>query len=678
MQIGHLVLLFLQAVSCKALTCFNCPVIRHPRFCQHVQECSDNQICGVERITDKTGEIVYKTGCMAQNTCHTNAAEANRSHACFQCCSSDLCNTYGCGEDTTQYDGRICYNCQGVLTPAECHTVSFCDPFEICYMEEFFHFGEAFYHSGCKEKHVCDAKHIVNPIIGRREENSKRSTSHLLCCDAQLCNNDYKLLGTLIPSHTTSSYPVQTRPVGTTSSYPVQTQPNVTPVHCHCLNGGSCQNVKGDHRCICMRGYYGIHCQNKGTESLCFKVFILEQLWKDNRESNVLVAGKSTVKMTVQDFTKHGNQSVIITSNNYAYTLDDSVRIPSDGTGQHGALICPNDTASIYGFYDAQFGGEGYLSIPDQYQSTKYVIPSYNLHKSSPDYASRSIVAISPLKANTIVNILLKSDKGPITVNNAKYSPNSSINLVLNPYDTFQFSHTYDLTGTMVTSSAPISVISGSNCINTYPYHCCHTNDHTDCNPYMEMILPTDQLDSFYVVPDIANYQWSTVRVLCINATTINFRNETHAITKSLIPREHIDFQHTQIAYIQASDNVIVTLYTEYEESTFYDSFMMTIHGVNQYLDEYHFAVPSNSFTSSISIVVLSDEIGGFMLDDHPITMYMFNISHGSDDFSTGTVSVQPGVHHIKHLNGVKFGLWVYGSKMHSGYGYPGGIKFKD
>ncbi|CAG2200014.1 unnamed protein product [Mytilus edulis] len=132
-------------------------------------------------------------------------------------------------------------------------------------------------------------------------------------------------------------------------------------------------------------------------------------------------------------------------------------------------------------------------------------IPSYDLYKSAPDnvYATRSVVAISPLKANTIVNILLKSDKGPITVNNAKYSPNSSINLVLNPYDTFQFSHTYDLTGTMVTSSAPISVISGSNCINTYSHHCCHSNTHSDCNPYMEMILPTDQLDSFYVVPDI-------------------------------------------------------------------------------------------------------------------------------------------------------------------------------
>ncbi|CAC5370524.1 unnamed protein product [Mytilus coruscus] len=415
-----------------------------------------------------------------------------------------------------------------------------------------------------------------------------------------------------------------------------------------------------------------------GTEILCFKVFILEQTWTDNRESEVLVAGKSTVKMTVQDFTKHDNQSVIITANNYAYTLDDSVRIPSDGTGQHGALICPNDTASMYGFYDAQYGGEGYLSIPAQYQSTKYVIPSYNLDQIYQNYASRSIVAISPQKANTIVNILLKSDKGPITVNNARYSPNSSINLVLNPYDTFQFSHTHDLTGTMVTSSAPISVISGSNCINTFLNQCCRTGGHHDCNPYMEMILPTDQLDSFYVVPDIANYQWSTVRVLSINATTITFRNQTHAITKSLIAREHIDFQHKQISYIQASDNVIVTLYPQYEVTTFFDSFMMTIHGVNQYLAEYHFAVPSNSFTSSISIVVQSNEIGGFLLDDHPITMYMFNISHGSDDFSTGSTGIKPGVHHIKHLNGVKFGLWVYGGKMHSGYGYPGGLQFRN
>ncbi|XP_076077597.1 uncharacterized protein LOC143048046 [Mytilus galloprovincialis] len=664
MQVGSLALLYLQAVTCSALTCFNCPGIRHPRFCEHVQECSDNQICGVERITDKTGEIIYKSGCMTPNTCHSNTAEFNSSLACFQCCSSNLCNTHGCGEDTTQYDGRICYTCQGVLTPDECHTVSFCNQFEICYTEERIHFGEHFYHSGCKEKHVCVAQYISNPIIGRREESEKRSTSHLLCCDENLCNKNYQLIATPIPSFTASRYPVQT-------------QPNVNPDHCHCLNGGTCQNVKGDHRCMCRHGYYGIHCQNKGTEIPCFKVFILEQKWLVKRESDVLVAGKSTVKMTVQDFTKHDKKSVTITEHNYTYILDDTVRIPSDGTGQHGALICANDTASMYGFYDTVYGGEGYLSLPAKYQSTQYVIPSYNIDNThSRYYSSRSIVAISPLNTNTVVHILLKSDNGPITVNNANYTLDSSINMVLNPTDTFQFSHTHDLTGTLVTSSAPVFVISGSNCINTFTSK--FPGRLSDCNPLMEMILPTNQLDSLFIVPDIAYYQWSTVRVLCINATSIIFRNSTNVINITLTPREYTDFQHRHISYIQASDDVIVTLYPHYEYLTYFDSFMMTIHGVNQYLAEYHFAVPSKSFNSSISIAVQSSQIGGFMLDNHRITIYMFSISHGSDDFSTGKASIKPGVHHIKHLNGVKFGLWVYGSKMHSAYGYPGGIQIKN
>lgn len=84
------------------------------------------------------------------------------------------------------------------------------------------------------------------------------------------------------------------------------------------------------------------------------------------------------------------------------------------------------------------------------------------------------------------------------------------------------------------------------------------------------------------------------------------------------------------------------------------------------------------SFDSSISIVVQSNEIAGFILDDHSITFYVFNISHGSDDFSTGSVSISPGAHHIKHLYGAKFGLWIHGSKMYDGYGYPGGIRFRN
>lgn len=105
---------------------------------------------------------------------------------------------------------------------------------------------------------------------------------------------------------------------------------------------------------------------------------------------------------------------------------------------------------------------------------------------------------------------------------------------------------------------------------------------------------------------------------------------------------------------------------------------MMTIHGGNQYLPEYHFAVPSSSFSSSISIAVRSSDIGGFILDNQPITIKnIYSITHGSDDFSTGSVSIQPGVHHMKHLNGANFGLWVYGSKTYDGYGYPAGIHFR-
>ncbi|CAG2200011.1 unnamed protein product [Mytilus edulis] len=194
--------------------------------------------------------------------------------------------------------------------------------------------------------------------------------------------------------------------------------------------------------------------------------------------------------------------------------------------------------------------------------------------------------------------------------------------MVLNPFDTFQFSHTHDLTGTMVTSSAPLFVISGSNCINTLYLP---NQGYGDGNPFMEMILPTDQLDSLYVIPDIAKYQWSTVRVLSVNATSITFRNASSVIKKSLRPREHIDFQHQKISYIQASDNIIVTVYPQYVLTGYLDSFMMTIHGVNQFLAECHFAVPSMSFDSYISIAVRSSDIGGFILDDHPLRLKIFS-----------------------------------------------------
>ncbi|XP_063402222.1 uncharacterized protein LOC134686487 [Mytilus trossulus] len=198
--------LFLKNSS--ALTCFNCPGIRHPRFCEYVKDCLDGQVCGLERQAESNGAVIFSLGCLSQNTCNTNPSTVDGRQKCFHCCSTDLCNIDGCGEPgLSMVNDKVCYSCLGLLDPNACRSVSFCAESELCYLEEKTHFGEKFYQSGCREKHICESQLISFPIIGRRDLVLKRSTTHMTCCGQSLCNNDgfgFKKTTTLLSKLSTS------------------------------------------------------------------------------------------------------------------------------------------------------------------------------------------------------------------------------------------------------------------------------------------------------------------------------------------------------------------------------------------------------------------------------------------------------------------------------------------
>ncbi|XP_071137217.1 uncharacterized protein [Mytilus edulis] len=105
----------------------------------------------------------------------------------------------------------------------------------------------------------------------------------------------------------------------------------------------------------------------------------------------------------------------------------------------------------------------------------------------------------------------------------------------------------------------------------------------------------------------------------------------------------------------------------------------MTILGVNQYLYEYDFVVPTG-FDSFINITVRSAAVDGFFLDGNSSNSRRsyFRISEGMNNFSTFSLSISAGLHHIEHRRKARFGLWVYGNKYPwDGYGYPAGMAYK-
>ena len=130
-------------------------------------------------------------------------------------------------------------------------------------------------------------------------------------------------------------------------------------------------------------------------------------------------------------------------------------------------------------------------------------------------------------------------------------------------------SHMADLSGTLVTASKPIVVVSGNTCnaIN---------NINDNCQPFMEMVLPVDQLDHVYIIPAIAQRLVSTVLILAVNDTQITSGNNNKKHSIMMSSRNHVDLMHGNISYVTASDDVMVVIYP-HESKGKGDAFMNTI-----------------------------------------------------------------------------------------------------
>ncbi|CAC5355564.1 unnamed protein product [Mytilus coruscus] len=501
----------------------------------------------------------------------------NETGKCSHCCSSNLCNKDGCGEQAPKrQNGTICYQCDGKLQSEACHKVTFCGNDE-CVSEQYP------YH-----------------ILGRR---NYRSAKRVRCCNSNLCNEKFK------------SQSLTLKPV----------KPD---------NTASVNNIK--------------------ATTYSTKVY-----------SSTSVINKAF------NFCNHTIQPFSFVRNKTKYLLDQNVFM-TDGLKQAGLQLYGRYISSVYGFilnhpYCPHHYSEGYLAIPTRYLGTTYIIPSFQVLN------SRNVITVSPTKSSTSVTVNLKISLGFVKYNNKQYFNGDNITVVINKYETFQIAlnPTSDLTGTMVTSSDPIAVVSGSKCDNT--------SYNIECNPLIEKVLPIDQLDNAFIIPHINIRPDSAVRLLSVNDTLVTIQSKYSSNVTRQIKRRHFhDFPHNEVSRVTASSDISVMICPQTFSNEKGDAFMMTIPGINQYLPYYNFVVPEG-FQSYISITVRTGVFNDFLLDGHIVISAdeVYTLVADMFNYSSFTKPISSGEHSVKHRSGMMFGLWVYGSVGYDAYGYPAGINFR-
>ncbi|XP_063404641.1 uncharacterized protein LOC134688102 [Mytilus trossulus] len=339
-----------------------------------------------------------------------------------------------------------------------------------------------------------------------------------------------------------------------------------------------------------------------------------------------------------------------------------------------GVKVSCDIDVSIYAMNYYMAFSEGYLAIPYNSLGRRYIAATYSNINFTIIMLNNVSVGVICTEDNTTVTLFLKIKNGVLYFGGHAYQSNDSLTVNLNAYETFYFSNTHDLSGTIITSTKPVAVVSGGDIsIN-------RSSQYTDYTT--EMILPSEQLGKDFVVPLLYD-SFCLYRVLADDDATVTIQNSTSRNTKTLVKGEFLDISNFTASTVESSTGVLVQLYCAKFYSTC-NYAMTTVPSIQHFKTSYQFAVvsnypldrfpPDNFF---ITIIITADDKHDLILDGK--TGIMFNekskIKLAGKKYSILSHELVVGIHEMHHAESVPFGLIVYGRNPLDGYAYPAGLK---
>lgn len=197
-----LVLVLVFSSVTEALKCYRCDRLSHPKDCEHLVECGQNEACYVEGNVTDAGRLQYTSGCLSNSTCnavlHTDFGQQDiigkrDLSFCRICCDKDFCNNELC--DKTEIIGTVgprCMNCKYIDDPRKCLQEIQCRNEETCYTKQSEITTKPYYEMGCVHKRDCQLGSSLQsqPLVGR----STGATCSQCCigdhCNLHLCTDE--------------------------------------------------------------------------------------------------------------------------------------------------------------------------------------------------------------------------------------------------------------------------------------------------------------------------------------------------------------------------------------------------------------------------------------------------------------------------------------------------------
>lgn len=397
-----------------------------------------------------------------------------------------------------------------------------------------------------------------------------------------------------------------------------------------------------------------------------------------NRSSEIYIASLVDSKVTLQSSNKYLSGSSYskgswVSKGATTLTIPIQMRTVDFKKENKAIILESSEPVSVVNLNHDGFSSDSSLILPIESLGTKYVVGSTEPYSARFE-SFKSQVAIAAVQNNTTVSITFKlKSKGSIHFLQKNYKSGDKVDLNLNKYDSFQFSHGTDLTGTFIESSKPIAVFSGNRCNKLQRFGF--------CSHLIEQLPPIDKLDNQFIVPPSLKRSGTKVRIISAKKTKITFRvnygKREHVMEPGTSHDAEMFGDHS--VYIHADGPIMVLSFAvQMGRRGKGDPYMSVVPGLNQYLSQYQIVVPSGYNQNYLSIIVKAESkyklrIDGKTLSDDSVLSERAVLA-GREKYLSLVVEVRRGGHKVETLDNSRFGLMVHGNSFGDGYGFAANI----
>ncbi|UTW47588.1 IgGFc-binding protein [Bacterioplanoides sp. SCSIO 12839] len=342
--------------------------------------------------------------------------------------------------------------------------------------------------------------------------------------------------------------------------------------------------------------------------------------------------------------------------------LPASAQISSSNTIENKSVhIVSDQEITVYGLNEQRYTTDAFLALPTDALGLEYHNASY---KSLGSY--RSSMTVTAVYDNTTVTFSPK-------VSTAVVPADGTHTITLNSGETYKLdtnASSGDMTGSLVTASAPVAVMGSVQCTNI-------PSGYSACDHIVEMLPPVATYGkSFITIPLASRKKGDMIRVIASedNTQIIIDGELKDTLKKGAFYEEIIQTR----SIIDASAPVMVVQYSlgQSYDGVISDPFMMVVPPSEQFLNDYNFVTLTESVgfqNSFVNVVTTESALSSLILDGQLIDSTQFS-RIGQSEYFGAQLTLQSGVHNM--MSDETFGIYVYGFGSYDSYGYPGGMSF--